>query len=212
MIYNSLNFAQNFLKIDFEIMLASDSPNLESENTIRNILKRYNNIVVHNFSHRDVGLVRRDMVKKCKFDIIFFVDADDFWSSNWIYNVLKKINKTKKEILHPEITYFISNKSARVFKNQKVSESNFSKYYLLFENIWSSSFAASKAIFEDLNFKQGSVNSNSGIFAFEDWTFFRDSLFLGIKHKIIEESFHIHRVKDKSNTNLSKFKFPHPRF
>jgi hypothetical protein len=150
------------------------------------------------------------MVAECRFPNIFFIDADDLWSKNWLKNVLRNGDLELKKIYHPELTFFTSQKQNSVFKNYRMRKMSWLKWKLLFENLWTSSFAVHKDTFKFLNFKSGMVSENFSLFAFEDWSFFRDAYYLGIKHEVVRQTYHVHYLKPKSNTTLSRSKFPHP--
>jgi glycosyltransferase involved in cell wall biosynthesis len=210
MIYRNTREIKDAYSFSFEILIALDNPNYET-NKVAEFLQGINeNIQIFRFNHGDVGLVRSKMIDHCNFNNVFFVDADDLWSKNWLQKVLSKRNIPLKKIYHPELTYFKMEHEIKVLKNFKSNKLSSKKWSLLFENLWSSSFAINKDTFLISRFKSGGLNSESKIHAFEDWTFFRDSCYSGIQHQIISGTFHLHRQKEMSNTSLSTNKLPHP--
>ena len=210
MVWQSIAYASSNRSIAHEILVALDCPDFETRKILKYDFESERNVSTFELDFMDIGLVRNKMISLCKNDLIFFVDADDLWSKNWISKVLDESRYALNSIFHPEHTYFVDRENTRVFQNFKLKKFFNSKYTLLFENHWTSSFATKKTVFNLIRFKSGKVGQDSGIFAFEDWTFFRDTLFLGFKHEIVSDTFHINRIKESSNTSLSGDKFPHP--
>jgi glycosyltransferase involved in cell wall biosynthesis len=210
MIYRNIREIKVAHSISFEILIALDSPNHETIEVSQSIQRSHENVQIFRFNHGDVGYVRNEMIDQCSYNNVFFVDADDLWSKNWVQKVLSNGNIPLKTIYHPELTFFKMEHETKVLKNFKSSKTNSKKWSLLFENLWSSSFAINKDSFLFSSFKSGGLNSESKIHAFEDWTFFRDACYSGIQHKIILGTFHVHRQKKISNTSLSTKKLPHP--
>jgi glycosyltransferase involved in cell wall biosynthesis len=206
----NLEAASKWGLLDFEILVAADDADKESEATLKLVCQTYPNVQVLRFQVNDVGVVRKQMVKECRFANIFFIDADDLWSKNWLKTVLKNGDLELKSIYHPELTFFTSLKENSVLKSYRTRKMSWLKWTLLFENLWTSSFAIHKETFKFLNFKSGMVSKDLSSFAFEDWSFFRDAYYEGIKHEVVSNTFHVHYLKSESNTTLSRSKFPHP--
>ncbi len=206
----NLEEASKWGQFDFEILVAADDSDEETEAALKLVCQTYSNIKVLKFKFNDVGVVRKKMVAECRFANIFFIDGDDLWSKNWLKLVLSDGDLELRRIYHPELTFFTSQKQNSVLKSCPTRKKSWLKWTLLFENLWTSSFAIHKETFKFLNFKSGMVSKNLSLFAFEDWSFFRDAYYEGIKHEVVSNTFHIHYLKSESNTTLSRSKFPHP--
>jgi glycosyltransferase involved in cell wall biosynthesis len=207
LVVNALNsILQNLRRVDiheYEILIGLDDPDQVTKSILNQNDFDSNFITIHNFNLKDVGLVRQNLLNLSKFEYISFLDADDIWGDDWLYEAKKFYEKYPNAVLHPELTLFFDEKIKYVRKNPDSTSRKFKKELLLFENVWTSSFITPRWVMEKFPMKSGSTSDESSPYAYEDWSWFRETLAAGIEHRVVKKTAHFHKIKDSSNTSKS---------
>jgi glycosyltransferase involved in cell wall biosynthesis len=188
---------------DYEILIGLDNPNQETKNMSSQNDFDHNFIHIHNFNLKDIGIVRQNLLNSSKFEYISFLDADDIWSDNWLYESKHFYDKYPNAVLHPDLTLFFDKKIEYVRKNPDSTSRKFKKELLVFENVWTSSFITPRWVMEKFPMKSGNTSDDSSPYAYEDWSWFRETLAAGIEHRVVKKTAHFHKIKDTSNTSKS---------
>jgi glycosyltransferase involved in cell wall biosynthesis len=197
---------ENFKKTNFEqyeILIGLDNPDKKTQLALESFDYDPSIVKVFNFNFRDVGMLRQSLLRLSKFEYVSFLDADDIWGDNWLYQASSLNNKNQNAVFHPELTIFFDKKFSYVRKNPDSTSLSFKKSILLFENVWTSSFISPKWIMEKYPMKSGGTFDDSSPYAYEDWSWFRDTLAAGVEHRVVKKTAHFHKIKDESNTTRS---------
>jgi hypothetical protein len=199
---------ENIKKVDFkhyEILIGLDNPDTKTQQALSNYICDSKIINKYIFNFSDVGLMRQKLLNLSKYEYVSFLDADDIWGDNWLYKASLTSAKNPNSVLHPELTLFFDKKIEYVRKNPDSTSRKFKKEILLFENVWTSSFITPRWVMEKYPMKSGSTSDQALPYAYEDWTWFRETLASGIEHRIVKNTAHFHKIKDNSNTSRSVY-------
>jgi glycosyltransferase involved in cell wall biosynthesis len=197
---------QNLKRADiteYEILIGLDNPDQITQNisTHRNFDSDL--IKIHTFKLGDVGLVRQNLLELTKYEHVSFLDSDDLWGDNWLFEARKFSTNNPNAVLHPDLTIFFDKEIKFVRKNPDSTSRKFKKELLVFENVWTSSFITPKWVMEKFPMKSGNTSDDSSPYAYEDWSWFRETLAEGVDHRVVKKTAHFHRIKDNSNTSRS---------
>lgn len=86
---------QNF-KVDYEIIIVNDGSTDDSVLRIQEYLK-YSHIYLINQKNSGVSVARNIGIKKCKYEFICFLDADDWWEEIYFSTLYELIVKFPNE-------------------------------------------------------------------------------------------------------------------
>ena len=189
--------------VEYEVLIGLDNPDNVTQNIVGDEDFDSKFIQVHNFKINDVGLVRQHLLSLTKFDYVSFLDADDLWGDNWLYEASKFSAKNPNAVLHPDLTIFFDKEIKYVRNNPDSTSRKFKKELLVFENVWTSSFITPRWVMEKFPMKSGNTSDDSSPYAYEDWSWFRETLVAGIDHRVVKKTAHFHKIKDNSNTSKS---------
>lgn len=210
---NSIKRSLKFIKFEYTLSVFLDNPTESTLKTAYQIKKYDKNLHLDYFTCNDVSELRNYFAINSNADFLSFLDGDDFWGESWIPQVCNYLSNERNQydLVHPEITVFFKDRvNIEILRSvSRLKRKDF--YKLIYRNEWSSSFVCNRSIFHALQFKSGSVSSKS-IYAYEDWTFFRDSLSLGIRNVVVPKTVHFHETRKNSNTewSVNQEKLPHP--
>jgi glycosyltransferase involved in cell wall biosynthesis len=188
---------------DYEILIGLDNPNQATQNISTHHIFDSDLIHIYNFKLGDVGSVRKNLLDLTKYEYVSFLDSDDLWGDNWLFEARKFSTINPNAVLHPDLTIFFDKEIKFVRKNPDSTSRKFKKELLIFENVWTSSFITPRWVMKKYPMKSGSTSTNSSPYAYEDWSWFRETLAEGIDHRIVKKTAHFHRIKDNSNTSRS---------
>jgi glycosyltransferase involved in cell wall biosynthesis len=188
---------------EYEVFIGLDNPDMETQTVLAQNDFDSDFIQVHNFKIGDVGIVRQNLLNLTKYEHVSFIDADDLWGDNWLFEASKFSAKNPNVVLHPDLTIFFDKEVKYVRKNPDSTSRKFKKELLIFENVWTSSFITPRWVMEKFPMKSGNTFDDSCPYAYEDWSWFRETLAAGIEHRVVNKTAHFHRVKDNSNTSRS---------
>jgi glycosyltransferase involved in cell wall biosynthesis len=195
-----------------EILVGLDNASAATKDAVEKWNFDESRVKIFHFSLSDVGHVRNELLRLSKCEYVSFLDGDDIWGDNWLEEAFKQVKSYPDAVFHPELTIFFDSEIRYVRKNPDSTDNGFEKGVLLFENLWTSSFITPRWIMEQVPMKGGGTLDKSSPFAYEDWSWFRETLSTGIEHRVVNRTAHFHRLKDDSNTtrtlNLSKRPWP----
>ena len=192
-----INSLKNLDNDEYEILLHIDNGSQFLLDESRNLVKHFSStfaIYTNNFA--DAGLSRNFCAERARGKYIFFIDADDLISENFIDEALKILEPTKNDILlHPESCLSFQDKDRfyslwRMNAGATIDDD----YYTMFErNLWISSVIGKKEIFIKHPYK-AAING----FGHEDYIFNMETLTAGIRHDIVPQTVYFYRQKRNS--------------
>jgi hypothetical protein len=168
---------------------------------------------IFEYDFKDVGLSRNATVIKGESKYVGFVDAGDVWCNDWLLKTYQQIlvnDSILDCVYHPFITFFVM-KDRNEFIIHPDTGDSFNKLTVILNNPWTSSFITTRQNLIKLPFKSGATRANSK-FSFEDWSWNRDSLYLGFNHIQVHETVHFCQIFESGNSSVSNLKNlrPHP--
>lgn len=150
----------------------------------------------------DICRVRNNAVSVLKEKYLAFLDGDDLWGDSWLSSCIAKVRSSPSGsdfILHPQLTYCFGSSGieSQVVMEHIDSESpEFNSFELISSNFWSALAFAPKSVFQRFPY----ISSSSKLaLGFEDWTFNIQTLAAGIPHKVLPETVHFIRRKEKGS-------------
>lgn len=159
--------------------------------------------VVNNFSgiHSDdkiiyadngsLSLTRNDGIRVSRYDIICILDADDYFSKDYLYKSAVEVSKNNNYICHPN--YMLSFGSSESI--YKIPDMRFDKrinaYAMVFQHPYSSSVVAHKKIFQDVKY----IKINK-MFGFEDWHWNCETMKKKYIHIVSDNTFRFYRRRN----------------
>ena len=147
-------------------------------------------------SFGDSGESRNFCTSKALGEYIYFIDADDLISSNFLEKALKKLSTTEEDVLlHPQscISFKDAGSDYSLWR-MNAAENSYEDVFAMFErNLWISSVIGRKSIF----LKYPYPKTENG-FGHEDYSFNISTLNDGIRHDIVEGTVYFYRQKEYS--------------
>ena len=181
-----------------EIVIVMDKPDEET----KEYFSRYENseLLIKTVNFGDLGLTRNFGVNLSSGNYITFLDDDNLYGKNWIYESVRYLEENNDIIVHPE--YHIAFESENLIWHQISSNDNdrFNAANLIEDNYWDSVCATKKQIL--LKYPYQSTTGSKG-FGFEDWHFNCETLAAGIEHHIVPGT--VHFMRKKRTGSLAKF-------
>ncbi len=151
----------------------------------------------------DLGQSRNFCAKKAKGKYLFFMDADDLVSENFLEKAVKILGKNKDILLHPESCLTFEEKGSchvlmRTTPGETIEDDAFS---MLEKNLWVSMVIGERDIF----LKYPYMNTENG-FGHEDYAFNMATLAAGIRHCSVPGEMEFYRIKKESLCKTSNGK------
>jgi glycosyltransferase involved in cell wall biosynthesis len=191
------------LDASYEIILVLDNPDEVTKSIAKYWATKNKFVHVIHSIHGDVGISRNLGISHSKFDVIFLLDGDDCWGLSWLTKSISHFQSNPATvILHPELVLYKSVKIDSIRRHIATIDPDFDPWILSKENLWTSSISCFRSIFDSINFPNGSTKT-SNLYAYEDWSFFRESYNIGIPHLVIPETVHLVNTRIMSNTAMS---------
>ena len=197
--------------ISFEVVATLDRPDQKTKEIVL-ASDQITNVFEVNFG--DPALCRNHLVGVSKGKYIAFVDGDDLWSKNWLWEAYASASAGSLDtIWHPAYCYYFFEKD---FDFHSYSDSvhpsalsHFTKHpessvldegLLLVDNVWSAHSFGSRNAFERIPFIADSKELGKGI---EDWSFNIESQSKGIHHAVVPRTVHMIRIKEQNSQNAT---------
>lgn len=196
------NFNQS-PNVKFEILISLDRANNLTAEIAKDFAKNDSNIKIIHHDYGDVGLSRQSTLKFSSFDYAAFLDGDDLWGDFWIKSVRQRIQRNPEIIWHPDLTLYFDDDLRLVRKNINGNSVKFRKEILIFENLWTSTFVTPTHIMEKVPMQGGDTYNSVVPYAYEDWSWFRDTVAMGYRHGVAKKTVNFVRLKSESNTTRS---------
>lgn len=167
---------------DIEIIIVNDGSTDNSENIIKQYLKKYSNIKYFRKANGGLSDARNHGLKYAKGDYVAFVDSDDY-VDNTIYEKMYKIAKKNKLNIVVCDTIEVYGENNKIYKhsNFHYSDNNIKNYIIsppmacirLFKReIFNKVEFTKKIYYEDLNLMPGLVNCTSKIGFIEEGLYY----------------------------------------
>ncbi len=195
--YNSLLEACQYAEerdIEVKKMVVLDKPSAQTS-VIFEGLGDDTTILETNFG--DQGLVRNAAVESSDCDLIAFLDGDDLWGENWLYEAHTFLSKQdEKTIAHPEFNWFFQGVSS-VLIGLDQDDPKFNTDFLRFGNYWDAMCMAYRSAHLAIPYCERKIKEG---FAFEDWHWNCETVWKGFNHKIVNDTIHFKRRRQNSQT------------
>lgn len=120
---------QNISDEEYEIICVNDGSTDRSGIILENYAKKHQNILVFNKSNGGVSSARNCGIDHAKGEYIWFVDADDFISTNVLSGICNKLELESPDLLFVKPIAFDDSESAEKYKNKVVKEDETTKEY-----------------------------------------------------------------------------------
>jgi len=154
-------------------------------------------IVVIETDFGDQGLVRNLAVEKASGKFIAFIDGDDLWSENWLYDAAVYLSdKPESTIAHPEFNWFFQGVSSILITVDQ-EDPLFAEDFLRFGNYWDAMCMTHRNTHLSHPYCLRRIKDG---FAFEDWHWNCQTYEAGCVHKIVEDTIHFKRRRENSQT------------
>jgi|LSQX01.1.fsa_nt_gb glycosyltransferase involved in cell wall biosynthesis len=109
---------QNLASDTFEVIVVNDGSTDNSLKVIEGLKSEFPNILIINQKNQGVSVARNEGLQQAKGKYIYFVDADDFLTSNSIMEIIVAIEKTDAEAIGFSFNH-IKNEDIRFFSRGK---------------------------------------------------------------------------------------------
>lgn len=146
----------------------------------------------------DQGRVRNFMAEHVSGDYIAFLDGDDMWSENWLFEAWQFLEADPRDnlIAHPEFNWFFSGTASVIVNTDQESEL-FDEQFLRHANYWDAMCMAPRRTHLDMPYCNRQIKAG---FAFEDWHWNCETVEAGYVHKVIADTIHFKRRRSNSQT------------
>ena len=166
-----------------EIIVILDKPDSKTADYFSTYQK--SEIRLERVDFGDLGFTRNYGVSRAAGRYIAFLDADNLFGQNWLYDAYAYIGtKDKDIIIHPEyiVTFEAEN---MIWRQIDCDHPEFRMGNLIENNYWDATCLARKEIL--LKFPYEATTSTRG-FGYEDWHFNCETLAAGIGHYVVPET------------------------
>ena len=188
----------------YEIIIVLDSPDSLTKSIAVKWVTSHTFARIIEVKYLDVGKSRNFGINISSFDLIYILDGDDCWGKSWISRSINFINKQSDLcLLHPELVLYKGVKLQSIRKHTSSRSDDFDPWILSFENVWTSSTLCRREVFNKISYPSGAT-LNDNPYAYEDWSFNRESLNSGIHHLVVAKTCHLVNQRASSNTKISK--------
>lgn len=145
----------------------------------------------------DQGLVRNAAVEQCDGKYVAFLDGDDLWSENWLYEAAEFLKeRPTTTIAHPEFNWFFEGVSS-VLVTIDQEDPLFEEDFLRFANYWDAMCMTHRSTYVNHPYCKRRIKDG---FAFEDWHWNCQTYESGCVHKVIRDTIHFKRRRTRSQT------------
>ena len=189
-VFRSVAYA-NKKGVNAEIVIVMDKPDVKTEE----YFSRYKEpgLLIKTVNFGDLGFTRNFGVGVSSGRYIAFLDADDLFGQNWVYESFKYLENNGNDIIaHPEYDVTFEAKNV-IFRQTSSCSPDFKAEKLIEYNFWSALCTSKKEIL--LRYPYDATTFNHG-FGFEDWHFNCETLAAGIEHRIVPGTVIFRRKKE----------------
>jgi len=145
----------------------------------------------------DQGLVRNAAVEQCDGPYVAFLDGDDLWSENWLFEAAEFLKeRPTTTIAHPEFNWFFGGVSSVLITIDQ-EDPLFAEDFLRFANYWDAMCMTHKDTYTNHPYCQRRIKDG---FAFEDWHWNCQTYESGCVHKVVKDTIHFKRRRTRSQT------------
>lgn len=180
--------------VDVNMMVVMDRPTPETRAVFTGLDE---NVTVLETNFGDQGLVRNSAVENATGEYIAFIDGDDLWSENWLYEAAAFLqNKPLTTIAHPEFNWFFQGVSSILITIDQ-DDPLFAEDFLRFGNYWDAMCMTHRSTHLSHPYCQRRIQDG---FAFEDWHWNCQTYESGCTHSVVNETIHFKRRRQRSQT------------
>ncbi len=197
------NALRNFKASEYEVIIHVDNG---SDFLLERIGKTdYWPLKFKNYENHfgDLGQSRNFCAKKAKGKYLFFMDADDLVSENFLEKAVKILEKGEDVLLHPEscLTFEEKGDCYVLMRTTPGETPEDDAFAMLEKNLWVSMVIGKRDIF----LKYPYADTENG-FGHEDYAFNMATLAAGIRHSSVPEEMEFYRIKRDSLCKTSNSK------
>jgi hypothetical protein len=147
---------------------------------------------------RDLGRVRNALVRDVAGDHVAFLDADDLFSENWLAEGLATVmageSRGERLIAHPELNVLFD-RNRMVSRNIDQDSPLFTPHFFYLRNYYDSLCLAPRDAHLAAPYSPRDIPNG---LAFQDWQFSMETMALGWKHVVVEDTIIFKRRRDQS--------------
>ena len=178
-----------------EVIVILDSPDQKTINFVNQLKRKDWKILVTD--KKDLGKARNFGVSKSRGDLVAFLDGDDIWCENWLFECVKSAKSaTRKFVWHTDLNIYFG-EDCRIFRHIDMENEDFDLLHLLFSNFWTSQACTNREILIEIPYPTTDLKKKIG---FEDWGWNIRTIEAGYLHKTIPNTLHAIRIKEKGHS------------
>lgn len=197
--YNNLQATARFAEesgVSVEKVVVLDRPNSATRRIFQNIDDPAVRIIETDFG--DQGKVRNFTAEHTDGKAIAFLDGDDLWSENWLFEAWNMMREDSRDslIVHPEYNWFFSGTGSVLINIDQEGE-HYREDFLRHANYWDALCMTYRKTHLDIPYCDRRIKDG---FAFEDWHWNCETVAAGYIHKVVADTIHFKRRRAGSQT------------
>jgi len=193
-VIEAVHKAEDKHNLQCEIILVLDNPSPLTKQLCISSLSAHPNLNMRlvEVNNKDLSLSRNNGASEALGQYIAFIDGDDLWGIDWLHQAYSAA--TSQSILtvwHPEVN-IVFDAEYHVFHHTDMDDPTFDQEYLRITNYWTALSFASKDLYLRFPYLPNELDKG---FGWEDWNWNCQTIFHGVKHKVVKDSCHFLRKK-----------------